>query len=275
MYVIEQEARLRTPLSGRDRAPSAPSNIRMPRREAMPGLVATLLLLPVTAAAQAAQRFEAVSIKPNLSGAEGSDTTTTTGRLNLLNATALSLVQRAFGVHPHQILGAPAWVTSDRFDIVAVTGGADQLTDKDRQPFIQALLAERFGFQAHEETREMRAYALVAAKKGVKLVPSTGPGEYAMKRTMESGKQVLRSTKGNLTRLVEILSKVTGRTVMDQTGLTAQYDFTLAWVPDQEGDSTGPSLFTALQEQLGLRLDPIKMPTRVIVIDRMERPSAN
>ena len=247
----------------------------MPRREAMPGLIAQLLLVPLMLAAQPAQRFEAVSIKPNLSGAEGSDTTTTTGRLSLLNATVISLVQRAFGVHPHQILGAPAWVTSDRFDIVAVTGGADRLTDTERQPFIRALLEERFGFQSHEETREMRAYALVAAKKGARLVPSTGPGEYGMKRTMESGKQVLRSTKGNIPRLVEILSKLTGRTVTDQTGLTAQYDFTLTWVPDQESDSSGPSLFTALQEQLGLRLEPIKMATRVIVIDRIERPSAN
>jgi uncharacterized protein (TIGR03435 family) len=96
-----------------------------------------------------------------------------------------------------------------------------------------------------------------------------------MKLSAESGRQVLRSTKGNIPRLVEILSRLTGRVVTDQTGLSGQYDFTLSWVSDQDTDDTGPSLFTALQEQLGLRLDPAKAPTRVIVIDHVERPSSD
>jgi uncharacterized protein (TIGR03435 family) len=235
-------------------------------RRRLPLLLTLPLLLP-------AQQFDAVSIRPNHTGAEGSDTSTTTGRLTLINATPLSLVWRAFGVQNHQVVGAPAWIATERYDIVAVTGGADRLTDKERQPFIRALLTDRFAFKYHEETRELRVWSLVIAKGGAKLLPGTG--EYAMKLTAESGKQILRSNKGNIPRLVEILSRVTGRMVTDQSGLSAQYDFTLSWVPDQEGDAAGPSLFTALQEQLGLKLEPAKVPAKVIVIDRIERPSEN
>src|SRR5690242_20090942 len=202
--------------------------------------------------AQAVRRFEAVSIKPNRSGAEASDTTTTPGRITLINVTPISLIRRAFGIQDSQIIGASKWLMTERFDLIAVTGGPESLSDKERQSFFQTLLADRFGFKHHEEIRELRAYTLVIGKKGTKL---------------------LRSTKGNIPRLVEILSRVTGRTVTDQTGLSAQYDFTLEWSPDHEGAETGPSLFTAVQEQLGLRLEPAKVPTRVIVIDAFERPS--
>ena len=225
--------------------------------------------------AQAVRRFEAVSIKPNRSGAEASDTTTTPGRITLINVTPISLIRRAFGIQDSQIIGASNWLMTERFDLIAVTGGPESLSDRERQSFFQTLLADRFGFKHHEEIRELRAYTLVIGKKGTKLFPSTSTGEYAMKLTAESGRQILRSTKGNIPRLVEILSRVTGRTVTDQTGLSAQYDFTLEWSPDHEGAETGPSLFTAVQEQLGLRLEPAKVPTRVIVIDAFERPSVN
>jgi len=164
-------------------------------------------------------------------------------------------------------------MSAERFDIVAVTGGADQLTDKNRQPFLQALLADRFGLKYHKETRELDGYSLVVAKNGSRLVPNTGAGEYAMKVTGGLGKQVLRSTKGNIQRLVEILSRVTGRVVTDDTGLSGQYDFTLEWGPDEPTDLVGPSLFTALQEQLGLRLAATKKPAEVIVIDHIGRPT--
>ncbi len=232
-------------------------------------------LFPALLLAQSPRRFEAASIRANRSGAEASDTSTTPGRISLINATIISVVRRAFGVQDSQIVGAPAWLTSERFDILAVTGGGDALSDRDRQSFLQALLADRFGLKYHEETRQLRAYSLVAAKKGVKLLPSQLPGEYAMKITAEPGRQVLHSTKGNIPRLIEILSRLTGRIVSDETGLSAQYDFTLEWTPDQDTDGTGPSLFTALQEQLGLRLKPVKTAARVIVIDHIDRPSPN
>ena len=225
--------------------------------------------------AQSGRAFEVVSIRPNREGGEASDTTTTPGRLSLINATPASLIRRAFGIQEWQIIGSPAWISTERFDIIAVTGGADQLTDKSREPFLQALLADRFGLKYHKETRELDGYSLVVAKNGPKLVQNTGAGEYAMKVTGGLGKQVLHSTKGNIPRLIEILSRVTGRMVTDDTGLSGQYDFTLEWGPDEQTDLVGPSLFTALQEQLGLRLAATKKPTEVIVIDRVDRPTDN
>jgi uncharacterized protein (TIGR03435 family) len=231
-------------------------------------------LLPAVVSGQP-NRFEAASVKPNLSGAEASDTNSTPGRISLINVTLISVIRRAFGVQDSQILGAPAWLTSDRFDIIAVTGGGDALSDKGRQPFLQALLADRFGLKYHEETRQLRAYSLVAAKQGAKLLPSQVPGEYGMKITTEPGRQILHSTRGKLTRLIDILSRLTGVLVTDQTGLSGQYDFTLVWTPNEDTQGTGPSLFTALQDQLGLSLKPVKTAVRVIVVDHIDRPSPN
>jgi len=233
-------------------------------------------LLPAPIVAQpASRRFEATSVKLNRSGSDTSDTTTTPGRISLINVTLISVVRRAFGVQDSQIIGAPAWLSTERFDIVTVTGGGERLSDKERQPLFQALLADRFGLKYHEETRQLRAYALVAANTGSKLLPSKVPGEYGMKVRTEPGRQVLHSTRGNIPRLIEILSRLTGSIVADQTGLTGQYDFTLEWTPAEDTDGTGPSLFTALQEQLGLRLKPVKTAVRVIVIDRIDSPSPN
>jgi uncharacterized protein (TIGR03435 family) len=235
-------------------------------------LFAALVTLPLQA--QSTRTFEAVSIKRNLSGAAGSDTNTTTGRLNLINVTTLSVILRAFGILNPQVISAPDWLASERYDVIAVTGGADALTDKQRQPFIQAMLAERWSLRFHRETRTLQVYSLVPSRNGTKLVQHSGPGEYAMKRELADGRMVLRSTRGNIGRLVEILSGLMGSLVIDGTGLSGEYDFTLEWVQDQNADAVaGPSLFTALQEQLGLRLESTKKPVETIVIDHIERPS--
>ena len=224
---------------------------------------------------QSAAAFDAISIKPNRSGAAGSDTNTTPGRLSLVNVTPISLVWRAFGLLDPQVAGAPDWMSSERYDVIAVTGGADALSDKERQPFLRAMLADRWQFRFHWETKNLRVYSLVGAKNGLKLVSHTGPGEYAMKLQPEGNHLILRSTKGNVGRLVEILSGQTSSLVINDTGLSGEYDFTLEWAPDQNADATGPSLFTALQEQLGLRLESTRKPMPVVVIDRIERPSEN
>jgi uncharacterized protein (TIGR03435 family) len=223
-----------------------------------------------------ARAFEAVSIKRNRTAAEASDTNTTPGRLSLINVTPLSLVRRAFGVDEAQIVGAPAWTASERYDIVAVTASGETLRDATRQPYLQALLADRWQLRFHRETRDLQGYSLVAARGGSRIRPHTGPGDYAMPVTPSAdGRLVLRSTRGNMTRLAEILSRQTGRFVTNDTGLSGEYDFVLTWAPDRIADSVGPSLFTALQEQLGLRLASATRAVAVIVIDRIERPSEN
>ena len=237
------------------------------------------LLAALTAAgwlsAQSTAVFDAVSIKPNRSGLPNSETDTSPGRLTIINATPISLIRRAFGVQDSQIINAPGWLFAERFDVVAVTGGADRLTDKERQPFVQAMLADRWQLKAHRETRELRVYSLQKMDTGPKLSVPTG-GVYGMKVSATgAGQQVLRSTRGNILRLVEILSGLTASIVTDDTGLSGEYDFTLEWVQDPGADAAGPSLSTALKEQLGLRLESAKKPVEVIVIDRIERPSEN
>ena len=225
--------------------------------------------------AQSSRTFEVISIRPNRSGAQASDTNTTPGRLSLINVTPLSLILRAFGVLVPQVVGAPDWLSTERYDVIAVTGGDDALTDKSRQPFIQAMLAERWQFRFHRETRSLRVYSLVPAKTGVKLISHSGPGEYAMKVQPSGDHMLLRSTRGNIPRFVEILSGLTGTLVTNDTALSGEYDFNLEWVQDQNSDAAGPSLFTALQEQLGLKLEPARKPMETIVIDHIERPSEN
>ena len=237
--------------------------------------LAIVLALGVTSLCGQPKEFEAVSIRPNRSGSPSSDTNTTPGRLSLVNVTPLSVLLRAFGVRAPQIIGAPDWVSSERYDILAVTGGADRLTDAERQPFIQAMLADRWNLRFHRETREMSVLSLHIAKGGPKLRIHTGPGDYAMKVSPENGRLTLNSTKGNIPRLVEILSGATGKIVMNDTALNDQYDFTLEWVQDLVSDAAGPSLSTALREQLGLELDSVKRPVEVIVIDNIDRPSEN
>jgi len=139
------------------------------------------------------------------------------------------VVFRAFGVLGSQVVGAPDWLAGERYDIVAVTGDDTALTDDRRRAYLQALLADRCQFKFHRETREIRVYSLVPSKNGHKLVEHSGPGDYSMRvQPAEDGRLQLRSTKGNMRRLVEILTGQVGDLVADRTGLSGEYDFTLA-----------------------------------------------
>ena len=235
----------------------------------------TAAVLSVALQAQPPAAFDVVSIKPNKSGAAASETDTTPGRLQLINVTPLSLLIRAFGVMGVQIVGAPGWLGTERYDVVASVAGGVALTERIRQPLLQQMLADRWRLRYHEETRNIPVYSLVASTDGSGLIVHTGPGEYAMKVEIAGPRRVLRSTRGNMSRLVEILTGATGRVVSNDTGLGGEYDFTLEWVQDASADDPGPSLFTALREQLGLRLVSTERQAPVIVIDAIERPSDN
>ena len=234
-------------------------------------LATALLIVPLRA--QSPVGFEVVSIKPNKSGAPGSETDTTPGRINVINATPLSLLLRAFGVSGFQIVGAPEWVATERYDLVATVPGGRVLNDQDRRPFFEKMLAERWQLRYHRDIRNLRVYSLM--NEGSKLVQHTGPGEYGMKVERAGPRVILRSTLGNMGRMVEILGGFVGSPVSNDTGLGGQYDFTLEWVQDAAATDAGPTLFTALREQLGLRLVSAEKPTPVVVIDRIERPSEN
>jgi uncharacterized protein (TIGR03435 family) len=200
-----------------------------------------------------------------------------------------------------QVSGGPAWVGSARFDIDAKEDAAlsetlHKLPSEQRgaelRQMLQELLAERFKLLVHHQSSELSVYQLVLAKGGSKLMPSVVQlsnnqeihPEKPRNFVRFAGKGVLEGTDADPQTLVTALSmqpEIGGRLVIDKTGLTGKYDFTLKWTPDttQGADATGadsgPSLFTALQEQLGLRLEPTKAPVDIIVIDHAEPPSAN
>jgi uncharacterized protein (TIGR03435 family) len=234
-------------------------------------LAATLLIAPILA--QSPPTFDVVSIKPNKSGATASETDTTPGRVSVLNATPISLLLRAFGVSAFQIVGAPDWVRTERYDVVATVPDGRVLNDRDRLSAFEKMLTERWQLRYHRDTRNLRVYTLV--NDGSKLTPHTGPGEYGMKVERAGPRVILRSTRGNMQRMVEILGGFAGNVVSNDTGLDGEYDFTLEWVQEAAANDAGPTLFTALREQLGLRLLPAEKPAPVIVIDHIERPSEN
>jgi bla regulator protein blaR1 len=232
------------------------------------------------------------------------------GGLRTSGATLTFLLTLAYDVRPFQISGGPGWIGSERFDIFAnpercaASGNpADDLrnmTDSQRKtaqeqmrPRLQALLADRFQLVIHRETKEGAVYALVAGKNGAKLKPADGKEDSGF-RGLRIGTGQLTGSAASLEMLVTALSNQLGRPGVDRTGLKGNFDFKLEWTPDAAQttvpgggppspgadippapDPSGPSLFTAIQEQLGLRLESQKGPVETIVIDRVERPSEN
>jgi uncharacterized protein (TIGR03435 family) len=197
---------------------------------------------------------------------------------------AVFLVQCAYGLMDQtRIAGLPDWTkdTSHLYAIEARVGGEDaaaysKLSQDEQFRMLQQVLAERFQMKAHMEPREMPAYDLVVAKGGAKL-KGPGPNESGATQWGASDGDV-HWTGAPLTNLVWVLSNETGRPVVDKTGLTGRYSFTLEFAPSARAatDESGrPSVFTALEEQIGLKLVPSKEPVDVLVIDSIEPPAAN
>ena len=216
------------------------------------------------------------------------------GHLTVMNVPMKMLLQFAFALPETRILGGPDWLNSIKFDIEAKSDSSvdDRLRALNsdqakllKQKMVQALLADRFKLVCHKETRELPVYALVAAKGGPRLQPSKSNGS-----TVDSSNNRINIRGGDNTvsTLAAELSKRLGRVVIDKTGIAGRYDVILNWSPDDgtsvppSGNSAisaatdlGPSIFTAIEEQLGLRLESHKGLVQVLVIDTIEKPSAN
>jgi uncharacterized protein (TIGR03435 family) len=221
------------------------------------------------------QAFEVVSVKVDRSGSDSSHSKSMPGRYSATNVKVRELIQDAFRVKDFQISGAPHWTETEGFDIAATTGYSGDLTDKEMEPILQSLLADRFQLRLHRETKELPAYALVVAKNGPKLIAHSGDAGPDTSIRHGPGKLTLSATKATMSRLSDVLSRRTGRTVVDRTGLLGEYDLKLEWAPDPTAESVDASIFVALQEQLGLKLEPTKAPVEIVVVDRVERPSEN
>jgi uncharacterized protein (TIGR03435 family) len=236
--------------------------------------------------------FDAVSIRP--SDPLSSDVRiahSVSGAFEAVGITLSGLVAQAYDIRPFQLVGASGWMETDRYEIHtkdAMPGPSEaeliKMTREERDVYrgrflakVQMLLADRFQLKVHREAREMPVYVLTAAKSGSKLrtLPDNGkPGGNLTARRNGEGKSEIIGEKAPVVSLVRLLSSQLGRAVIDRTGLTGKYDFTLTYAPEM-GDTTGPSLFTAMQDQLGLKLDSAKGPVDVVVIDSVEKPSAN
>jgi uncharacterized protein (TIGR03435 family) len=248
--------------------------------------------------------FEAATVKPGRDGASG--VRATTGRLALENVPLRLMISVAYKTRPSQIIGGPSWSDSAMFDLqgkAADAAGTDTML-----LMLQALLEDRFQLKIHHEIREGPVYELTIAKNGSRLKPSTGcvpfdpnhlpretaPGEAQvnycgrMSRGGDGSRSTVEGTGvdmipriGLLTpSIVGFLSEALDRTVIDKTGLTGAFDFRLEWAPqralsEQSDDATAPSIFTAVQEQLGLKLEAGQGPVDYLVIDRAEKPSGN
>ena len=229
------------------------------------------------------------------------------GRFRTVNAPVMLLLRVAYHVKDFQILGLPEWGKTERFNIEAKSSdGAEEdpmkMSQEQRDAFqkrlqlrLQALLEDRFALKAHRETKEMPVYELVPAKNGPRLTAAAPQTDGKPRGMMRMGRGELSGTAVKMEGLIMALGDITGRTVIDKSGLNGEYDFKLQWMPDPGqmnsmapppgaqpppseatvSDATGPSLTTAVQEQLGLKLESTKGPVEVIFIDHVEKPSAN
>jgi uncharacterized protein (TIGR03435 family) len=234
------------------------------------------------AATAFAQTFDVASVKPSPSGSAGRSLTEHPGaRLTTSGATVKMLIFLAYQLMPDQVSGGPAWVESDSFDIDA-RAADPKVTRAEFRQMVQNLLADRFQLKVHRATKELPVYALVVARNGPKLVDAKNDDGDAGMRIEGPGR--MTGVKATMPMFANTLSKPLRRHVVDETGLKGAYSFHLDFVPDQKPvmpgdtpppDRDGPSIFTALQEQLGLSLKATKGPVDVLVIDRAEKPSAN
>lgn len=269
-------------------------------RGSMLRFVGILVCLAGVLFAQTLQ-FEVASIKPADPDAHGSSLMTDRiGGLNATNIPLRAIITMAYGIRDFQLSGGPGWIGTDRYDIIAkperienAVEPPDPRSMKDDQrkvrdaqwtERVRSLLADRFGLVVHKETKDQPIYVLTVAKGGPKLTVVTTPGD---RQGISGNRGRTQGFAATMSMLANNLANAVGRPVVDKTGLAAKYDWVLEWTPDvpatgpqgadaaQPVDSPGPTIFSALQEQLGLKLESAKGPVETVVIDHVDRPSPN
>jgi uncharacterized protein (TIGR03435 family) len=244
-------------------------------------------------AASADPSFEVATIKPSKPGAQGKGIRVQGRHFFTINTTMNDLVQFAYGIQVKQIVNAPAWFETDKFDLDGNPDVEGVPNDKQLKGMLKKLFAERFKLTFHNEKKELSVFALTVAKTGSKLKQSDAdagglPGLFF--RPGATGSLVLavqNATMADFTNLLQ--STVFDRPVADQTGLVGRFNFTLTFTPDDtqmggmgiklpppsDTAEAPPSIFKAIQDQDGLKLEPAKAPVDVLVIDHVEKPSDN
>ncbi|HEY5382735.1 MAG TPA: TIGR03435 family protein [Acidobacteriaceae bacterium] len=242
-------------------------------------------------------QYDVASVKPNKSGERMMRIMSRPDGFSCTNLPLKTLIANAYGIRQDLISGGSGWMNSMGFDIDAKVSGEDmdaykKLTGRQRSSLLQGLLADRFKLKIHHETKILTMYDLVVAKGGIKMkaeaavAPSAGAakGPEAAKPhgMMMMGPGELKAQGIPIGSIASNLSYTVHYTVTDKTGLSGNFDFDLKWTPDDAGPSSGDasdephvSIFTAVQEQLGLKLQPTKGPVDTLVIDHAEQPSEN
>ena len=238
-------------------------------------------LLAVCAASAQTPTFEAATVKAaDPTAPNGVDFRLTPGRLTAVAVTLEQLVSQAYAMNRIQITGGPSWFKTDRFDINATAEG--NLTREQMMLMLQTLLHDRFQLKIHRESREGKVHTLVVAKNGPKLERATQADERGFIRILRYDPPERPSLTyayvgqgSTIVRLVSLLKGQLGTpAVTDGTHLEGAFNFRLEFAPD-DPQSAGPSLYSALQEQLGLKLESAKGSIEMLIIDHAERPAEN
>jgi len=244
---------------------------------------------PRAMAADAPAVFEVATIKPSNPDTPGKIFTVKGRQVITINTTVGDLIAFAYGVHAKQIVGAPAWVESDKYDVTGQPEAQGLPNPAQLKAMIQKLLADRFGLAFHRESRVLPAYALVPGEKGPTLTKNDS-NPNGLPNLMFKGLGVLPVLNATMSEFASVMqAAVLDRPVVDKTGLSGRFDFTLTWTPDDSqfaglgvrvpppstDVNAPPGLFTAIQEQLGLKLDSTKASVEVLVVDKVDRPSQN
>jgi|SRR5579871_5028411 len=249
---------------------------------------------PKRMAADANPAFEVATIKPSDPARPGRIFTVRGQDVVTINTTLSDLITMAYDLHPRQLTGGPAWMESDKYDVTGKPDTPGQPSTDQMKIMIQKLLATRFELTFHREKKELPVYAITVAKTGAKLNksqsdPNSLPGLFFGGAKNGMNFNVRNATLAEVGTVLQ--RSVLDKPVVDQTGLHEKYDFVLTFTPDgaqtagfggpapnapaAENLDAAPDLFTALQQQLGLKLESTKAPVDVLVIDKVEKPSAN
>jgi uncharacterized protein (TIGR03435 family) len=226
--------------------------------------------------------FEVVSIKPTPDPPIRTGMFPIPGTLTVSNYTLKRLIMDSYRIKSYQLYGGPPWIDADHYDIVGKAAGKANIGEMVKMMI--PMMADRFQLKIHRETKELPAYALGIAKGGPKMKPATETGKSF--GIYPGAMTEIKSFRLDMRFFADILSGQLDRPVINETGLTGEFQFTLRYVTDdtrpvQPGDTetpadpNGASIYAAVQEQLGLRLEPRKSPMEVIVIDHAEKPTAN
>jgi uncharacterized protein (TIGR03435 family) len=246
---------------------------------------------PVRMAANANPAFEVATIKPSDPARPGQIVTLRGVEVITTNTTLHDLINLAYWLHPKQLTGGPAWTESDKYDLTGKPDAPGQPSVDQMKMMIQKLLADRFQLKFHFEKRDLSAYAVGIAKAGAKITRSQDdakglPGWF-FGRTASGMTLTFRNSP--MSQVTAILQNFLDKPVVDQSGLSEKYDFTVTFTPDAgqvarlggaplpaaDNPDAAPDLFAAFQQQLGLKLESTKAPVDVMVIDKVEKPSEN